>query len=98
MDSKHTAASVAANLLRETGNPAIGWGDAGLLHDVAEQLGMKHEGHKTEGLVLNRIDRSHDGVLLKKYVGYPERGLAVTRRFWLPEAWAKHQNDEGTRA
>lgn len=95
---KQTAANVAADLLRETGNPAIGWGDSALLHGVAERLGMEHESARTERLVLNRIDRTHKGVLVKTYIRYPERGLANTRCFYLPDAWAEFQKTKGKRA
>lgn len=80
------AAEVAADLLRETGNPGVGYGDAGLLHQIAERLGMPHEGRYTERKVLNRIEASYTGVLEKRLISYPERGLARVRRYWLPEA------------
>lgn len=37
-----SAAQAAAAILRETEQPAIGWGDAGLLHSVAQRLGLEH--------------------------------------------------------
>lgn len=80
-----TAAEVAAKLLRETKNPAVGWGDARLLHDIAERMQLPHEGAATERKILDRIDRSHEGVLVKQYICYSGRGLARLRRYYLPE-------------
>lgn len=80
-----TAAQVAAEHLRATGNPAVGWGDAHLLHEIGAKLGLAPEGPKTEQKVLDRIERSHKGVLEKRFVGFPERGLGRVRQFWLPE-------------
>ena len=79
-----TAAHVAAKHLRATGNQSVGWGDSGLLHQIASLLGMPHEGPTTEAKVLDRIDRSHIGVLEKRYGSYPSRGLGRVRQFWLP--------------
>lgn len=77
-----TAAQAAFELLVATGNPAIGWGDSGLLHQVAEKLGMPHEGPLTERKVMRRIEASHQGVLVKRLLELPN-GRAV-RRYWLP--------------
>lgn len=83
-----TLAQIAAEYLRETGNPAIGWGDSGLLHAVAERAGLPHESIFTEKKVLDRIGYSNRGELVKTYTSYPGfRGLAKCRRFYLPECW-----------
>lgn len=81
-----TAAQFAAEHLRATGNPAIGYGDSGLLHQVAELIGLPHEGIKTEKKVLDRIERSHVGVLKKRIIGLAGRGLGRVRQYWLPES------------
>lgn len=80
-----TAAQAAVAVLRDSGNPAIGWGDSGLLHAVAERLGMPHEGLATERKVLDRIERSHAGVLIKRYKTYSGRGLSRLREYIHPE-------------
>jgi hypothetical protein len=80
-----SAAQVAADYLRKTGNSGIGYGDSRLLHEVADLLGMKHEAFKTERKVLARIDRSHDGVLVKEFVSYPGTRANRVRKFNLPE-------------
>ena len=78
-----TAAQAAADILREAEQPAIGWGDAGLLHAVAQRIGLAHEGPATERRVLSRIEQSYAGVLIKSCVSYP--GRPRVRRYWLPE-------------
>jgi hypothetical protein len=75
------AAQFAADILRETDNIGIGWGDATLLHMVCTRLGWPHEAWLTERRVLDAIDRSHEGVLVKRF--FRERGLR--RVFYLPE-------------
>jgi hypothetical protein len=79
-----SAAQAAAAILRETNNPGIGWGDSRLLHAVASRLGLPPNGPFTEKLVLEKIERSHQGVLIKGYVSYPERGLGRVRHYTLP--------------
>ena len=81
-----SAAEVAVEILRKSGNPAVGYGDAGLLHQIAEQLGMEHEAMTTERKVLDRIERSYQGLLEKRFASLPVRGLARVRQYWLPEA------------
>lgn len=39
-----TAAQIAAEYLRGTDNPAVGWGDTRLLHEIASKLGLSPEG------------------------------------------------------
>jgi hypothetical protein len=80
-----SAAQAAAAILRETEQPAIGWGDSGLLHAVAKRIGFDHEGPKTEQRVLSKLEQSYAGVLVKGYASYPGRGRARVRRYWLPE-------------
>lgn len=80
-----TASQIAAEHLRASGNPAVGYGDAGLLHQIAELIGLPHEGQKTEKKVLDRIERSHHGVLEKRSASYPGRGLGKVRQYWLPD-------------
>jgi hypothetical protein len=79
--SHKRAAQVAAKVLTETDNSAIGYGDSGLLHMVAEQLGWPPESWLTEKRVLDAIDRHHEGVLVKRYF-QARRGHA--RVFYLP--------------
>ena len=83
-----SAAQVSVEVLRETGNPAVGWGDSGLLHMIAKRLGMPEDGPATERKVLDRIERSHSGLLVKRYKSYPERGLSRLREYCLPEVAA----------
>jgi hypothetical protein len=80
---------IAAEYLRATNNPAVGWGDSRLLHEIGAKLGLAAEGSKTEKMVLDRIERSHKWVLEKRLIGLPERGLGCVRQFWLPEVAAQ---------
>jgi hypothetical protein len=80
---RKSAAAVAAEYLKSRGLDGIGHGDSVLLHEVADLIGVPHNGPKTERLVLNRIDRSHKGVLVKLIVSLPERGLGRIRMFKL---------------
>jgi hypothetical protein len=80
-----SVASIAADHLRATNNPSVGWGDSHLLHEIAEKAGIESRGHRTEKAVLDAIDRSNKEQLVKRYFRYPERGCGRTRRFFLPE-------------
>ena len=81
-----TAAEAAAQLLRETQNTAIGWGDSVLLHAVAQRIGVPAEGPRTEKVILDKIAMTYPGALVKGYTSLPSRGLARVRRFSLPES------------
>lgn len=48
----------AIEVLRETNNPAVMWGDEGLLHLIAERLGWKHDGWKTSDRVLGALSKT----------------------------------------
>ena len=54
-------------VLRDTDNDGIMWGDSGLLHMVAEKLGWKHEAWKTENRVLAAL-RKNPGILIRSNV------------------------------
>lgn len=79
-------ADAAAAHLRATGNPSVGWGDARLLHEIAERLGWPAEGPATEKRVLAALQRGHGDVLIKGIESHPVRGAGRVRRFWLPES------------
>lgn len=75
----------AIEVLRETNNPAVMWGDCGLLHAIARKANMRCQGKawKTEERVLNALSRA-PGKLRKGFtVG--ERGRRVLI-FRAPEA------------
>jgi hypothetical protein len=48
----------AVAVLRETNNPAVMWGDEGLLHMIAEKLGWPHECTKTSDRVMAALGRT----------------------------------------
>ncbi len=76
----------AVQILRETKNPAVMWGDAGLLHDIAERMGWPHDAWKTEKRVLDALT-ANPGILIRKktmcHTGPGNRERAV-RIFRLP--------------
>lgn len=81
----------AVEVLRETGNGAVMWGDEGLLSLVAERAGMPHEAWKTSDKVLNALSRCPgDLVPGKTYLGASRR---VARIFWLPEEFEKRERE-----
>jgi len=71
----------ARDVLRETDNPAVGYGDAGLLHLIAERAGVPHNGPKTEARILNALSKT-PGVFAIRYFK-TRRG--VGRVFRLPK-------------
>jgi len=74
----------AVEVLKETDNPAVMWGDGSLLHMIAAKLGWKHEAMKTERRVLNALSRN-PGLLVPSLV----RGHRILRVFRLPESFIK---------
>jgi len=47
----------AKEVLLETDNPAVMWGDVALLHMIAERMGWDSQGAKTERRVLAALSR-----------------------------------------
>lgn len=72
----------AVAVLTETGNPAVMWGDTGLLHLIAERAGLpsKDRAWKTENAVLAALSR-RPGDLVKGLTR-EAHGRRV-RIFWL---------------
>lgn len=87
--SPHTlrVCDAAVLVLRETDNPAVMWGDTGLLHKIASraELPSRDRAWKTENAVLNALSRQ-PGELVSGYsrANVSGRQRAV-RSFWLPE-------------
>lgn len=73
----------AIEVLRETDNPAVMWGDEGLLHLIAERLGWKHNTWKTSDRVLNALSKTPGRLIPgKTYIG---NGRRIVRIFRLPQ-------------
>lgn len=72
-------------VLRETDNPAVMWGDEGLLHMIAERAGLRCQGRawETSDAVLNNLSR-RPGLLVPRYTKCGLRQSRV-RIFYLPE-------------
>lgn len=73
----------AFQILTETNNPAVMWGDTGLLHLIAERAGLrsKDRAWKTENAVLAALSRQPGSLVSGHTV--TGRGRRV-RCFWLP--------------
>lgn len=72
--------------LRETDNPAVMWGDTGLIHAIADRLGWEHHAWKTEKRLLDALSKT-PGDLVPGYtvVRIPGVGMRDVRIFRLPE-------------
>lgn len=75
------AADATVKVLRETDNPAVMAGDSFLLHTIATEMGWPHDCWLTEKRVLDAIDRSNAGQLVKGI----SRSNRRRRIFYLPE-------------
>jgi hypothetical protein len=75
----------AVEVLRETDNPAVMWGDSGLLHLIANRAGVKSAKRAwiTEDRVLNALSRQ-PGELVPGTT-CSGGGNRRVRIFWLPE-------------
>ena len=93
--SKRRICDVAEEVLRETGNPGVMWGDSGLLDTIAERAGSKPRapirlrgGATIEDHPLSRWRRVLDAlsrqpgnlVQRRSYAG----SVGYVRSFWLP--------------
>ena len=84
---------VAVLLLRETGNPAVMWGDTRLLHEIARRAGLRcaAQSWTTENRVLNTLSR-RPGILVPGLTSVRMRGAdRSVRIFYLPEHAPKDQ-------
>lgn len=74
----------AVEVLRETDNPAVMWGDEGLLHLIAERAGLRSCGRawKTSDAVLRNLSRE-PGSLVPLHTSVGRYGRV--RIFYLPE-------------
>lgn len=68
--------------LRKTDNPAVGWGDAHLLHEIADLMEWEHRAWVTEYRVLNALTKT-PGELVRTQVHLHRR----CRIFYLPEKY-----------
>ncbi len=74
----------AVEVLRETKNPAVMWGDSQLLHDIATKLGWKHDAWHTEKRVLDALTRNPGSLIPKMTMshtgpGCRERAVRIFR-------------------
>jgi len=63
-DRRRVAWEATIEVLRETDNPAVMFGDSGLLHAIAERLGWEAMGVQTEDRVMAAWNKS-PGRLIK---------------------------------
>lgn len=57
MSKRKRICDAAVEVLRETGNTAVMWGDVALLHRIAIRAGRPSRGARTERLVINALSR-----------------------------------------
>ena len=77
----------ALAVLRETDNPAVMWGDEGLLHTIAERAGLRSCGRawETSACVLANLS-AQPGELIPGYTFVTHAGRdRRVRIFYLPE-------------
>jgi len=79
-------------VLLETDNPAVMWGDDGLLHLIADRLGWEHECFRTSDRVLAAL-RKTPGRLVKGKTA--TCGGRVVSIFRLPEALKQTEKVKG---
>lgn len=74
----------AVEVLRETGNPAVMWGDSGLLHAIADRAKARCRGRawKTEEAVLAALSRQPGKLVPFKSLSMHGHSVRV---FALPE-------------
>jgi hypothetical protein len=81
------ACDAALEVLKETSNPSIMYGDEGLGHLIAKRLGWEHQGPQTPRRLLQALSKT-PGRLVKSYSKMPgdscARGQSVLC-FELPE-------------
>lgn len=88
---KKTPAQHAAEVLRETGNPSVCFGDDGLIHAIGERCGFKPSAWKSRKTVCDAIDRSNSGELVKSFT----LGHRWMRCYTLPEVAALRTAKKG---
>jgi hypothetical protein len=86
------ACDAAIEVLRETNNSAVMWGDEGLLHLIAERLGWKHEAWKTSDRVLATLAKTPGELIARKTQLIGGRWV---RCFHLPETIADFERPLG---
>jgi hypothetical protein len=77
----------AIAVLRETDNPAVMWGDEGLLHAIAKRTGLSVSGMawRTSNAVLNNLAKCPGDLVPKFTRGHSGGRSRWVRIFYLPE-------------
>lgn len=78
-------------VLRETKNPAVMWGDSGLLHQIAQRANiyMKMRSWMTETAVLNALSKQPGELVAGSTLSHSGGRQRRVRIFWLPECVPK---------
>jgi hypothetical protein len=58
----------AVEVLKETDNPAVMWGDEGLCHLIADRLGWEHKAWETSDRVLAALAKTPGKLVKRKTV------------------------------
>jgi hypothetical protein len=82
----------AIAVLRETQNPAVMWGDEGLLHLIADRAGMlmAHKSWRTSRAVLANLSRCPGELVARMARGHSGGRERWVRIFVLPEEAANY--------
>lgn len=73
-------------VLRETGNPAVMWGDDGLLHHIAKKAGIASNGPRTADNVIAALSRQPGNLVPGFTPGPAGMKSRMVRIFRLKEA------------
>ena len=87
MSKKMRTCDAAVLVLRETDNPAVMWGDEGLLHLIAQRAGLRVSGlaWRTSLAVLNNLAKCPGDLVAKQTRAHSGGRERWVRIFYLPE-------------
>jgi hypothetical protein len=88
--ARKTIGEYAYEYLKANDHDGAMWGDAHLLHEIAEAAGRPHRSWRTEKAMLQALERSP--LFVKGFVslGGPKSGHRLVRIFYRHDALPKH--------
>jgi len=64
-------------VLKRTGNPAVMWGDEGLLHLIADELGWEHDAWRTSDRVLAALRKTPGDLISRRVANGRGRKVSI---------------------